>query len=245
MKDPYWISKMNENKKSIWTVEYWTSIGYSEGDAVTKVKEHQSENSKKRDYIKSPSVLSMKYYEDRGIDEGIALETIRRIQSDLSKYSDKFKGKTHSIESKRKIRNTMSNHVHGVGIDKWVGHFGDLSHPIFRSKGEIELFNIVSDITNGDISANVYIDGYNVDILCGNKVIEYFGTYWHCDPTVYHPEYLHMKKNKKACEIWKFDTKKIKKLSENGYSVIVIWEREFDNGVDYIKDKINKFLYGS
>lgn len=243
MKDPYWITKMSENKQSVWKVDYWISIGFSESDAILKVKEYQSNNSKKRDYTKSPTILSVEYYTNRGVDEETAIENIRKIQSKLSAKSNKFRGRKHSTESKNKIRNGMINHIHKVGVDEWVSHYGDLSDPIYRSKGEVELFNIVSNITKGYISANKFICGYNVDILCDKKIIEYFGDYWHCNPTVYSSDYFHSKVNKTASEIWEADSLRKRVLLDSGYNVLVIWESDFKNGTQYIEDRIRKFLY--
>jgi hypothetical protein len=242
-KDPYWVKKMGENKKSIWSVDYWVSEGYSKDEATTKVSKYQSSNSKKRDYDKSPGVLSMNYYINKGIGVEEATLRISEMQSKLSKASNKFKGKFHSDTSKERIGNTMSEYIHNIGSIEWAKHFGEFSDSKFRSKGEIELFNMVSTIVSGNLSANEFICGYNVDILCGNKIVDYFGSYWHCNPQMYNADYFHIQKNKSAYDIWKYDELRGAVLCENGYELLVVWDTDFNKGIEYVENKIKRFLY--
>jgi hypothetical protein len=241
-KDVYWQEKMNAKPKSIWSVDYWMSKGYTEDDAKLIIFEYQSKNSKKRDYEKSPSTLAITFWTQKGYSIEEATKKISEIQSKLSKGSKKFSGKKHSDITKETISNTMKSHINLVGRDRWVEHFGSFQNPIYRSEGEIELFNYIINF-DSRATANEFICGYNVDIIVDKKIIEYFGDYWHGhesffpDDSVIHPS--------KKCiikEIREHDSVKIDKLKKAGYDVEIVWEHEFYSDKVKVFEKINKFL---
>jgi very-short-patch-repair endonuclease len=237
--DPYWIERMNKNRKSVWKVDYWLSIGYSEEDAIKKVKEYQSNNAKKRDYEKSPSVLSKQYWFNLGHDDEFATNRIAEIQSKLSANSKKFYGKRHTEDAKKRISQTMKSHINSYGKTEWALHFGDFSN--YRSDGEVEIFNFVNSISK-DVCANEFLLDYNVDILVGNKIIEYFGDFWHGLPTLFLEDDIHPIIKTPISEIRKYDEIKIKTLQENGYEVLIVVESEFLADSDSTFNKIKRFL---
>lgn len=245
MKEDYWISKYSQSKKSIWNYTYWMERGMGELDAKEKVKQIQSRNSKKRDYNISPSILTDQYWIKNGYSKDDANAKISEIQSKLSSYSKRFSGKKHTKETRRKISKTMSEHINNVGIVEWASHFGDMSDSKYRSNAEIEIYQFVNDTTDGQAIANAFLENYNVDILYKNKVIEYFGIYWHCHPDVYEDEYLHPHKQKSAKDIRNDDAQKIIKLKEMGYDTMVIWENEYMDNKLEIENKIKRFIYDS
>jgi len=95
------------------------------------------------------------------------------------------------------------------------------------SKGQRKLYESIK-ITNSDVILEHYLSDVNlsVDIFIPskNKVIEYFGDYWHCNPKKYKDDYYHTQVHKTAKEIWEQDKKRIQLLKNNGYGVKVIWE---------------------
>lgn len=245
MKEEQWKKKYDKNRKSIWTENYWIEKGMGESDAKEKVKQIQSENAKKRDYKKSPSVLTIDYYISKGYTETEAKENISEIQSKLSSHSKRFTGKRHTTETRKKISKNMSKHISDIGVDEWLSHFGDMSDIQYRSNAEIELYEFVDNITNGQVTANTFLENYNVDIVYKNKIIEYFGVYWHCHPDVYPDDYLHPHKQKVASEIRKDDNRKIKKLKKMGYDIMIVWENEYMKNKIETENKIKKFIYDS
>ena len=58
------------------------------------------------------------------------------------------------------------------------------------------------------------------DFLCGNKIIEFYGSYWHKDPRFYDDRIEHIEKRK-------HDSDRISALSELGYSVKIVWEFDY------------------
>lgn len=59
-----------------------------------------------------------------------------------------------------------------------------------------------------------------------NKVIEIYGTYWHCDPRKYDKDYFNKSVKMTAEEIWKRDDARTKYLEMLGYQVEIKWEND-------------------
>ena len=73
------------------------------------------------------------------------------------------------------------------------------------------------------------------DAMIGNKIVEFYGTLWHADPTVYKAEdVVHHKITAK--QIWERDAERINRLKDDGYEVMIVWQKEFS------KDKIGKCI---
>lgn len=79
-------------------------------------------------------------------------------------------------------------------------------------------------------------------------IIEFNGTYWHCDPRKYSHDFYHTLRKKTAEKIWEKDEKKKQKVIAKNLELLVIWEEdikhlttdELKTYVDEaIKNKIN------
>ena len=57
-------------------------------------------------------------------------------------------------------------------------------------------------------------------------IIEYHGTYWHCDPRVYKPDFYHTIKKKTAKELWQKDAVRKSGAESLGYTVLAFWEAD-------------------
>jgi len=66
-----------------------------------------------------------------------------------------------------------------------------------------------------------------VDFCIGDKVIEFYGDYWHANPKVYDAGHLIQRKKMMASDIWAKDAERVQKIEESGYKVKIVWEREF------------------
>ena len=83
---------------------------------------------------------------------------------------------------------------------------------------------------------------YSVDIIYGNKIIECYGDYWHCNPNKYSSEYFHSKIRKTANDIWENDKLRVNKLKGSGYIILEIWEYDWFKNNNSSRNKIIKFL---
>lgn len=59
-----------------------------------------------------------------------------------------------------------------------------------------------------------------------NKIVEYYGRYWHADPNKYEPDYYHKVMKMTAEEIWKRDGDRERELMGAGYKVEIVWENK-------------------
>jgi len=68
-----------------------------------------------------------------------------------------------------------------------------------------------------------------------NLLVEYNGSYYHCDPRLYDENYYNKCKRKTASEIWLYDLEKKQLAESKGYYVEVIWESDYkkDNSLFY------------
>lgn len=83
-----------------------------------------------------------------------------------------------------------------------------------------------------------------VDFYCAdtNKVVEFYGDYWHANPKRYSEGYL-LRSGYTAKEKWKADEDRLKLINNVGIEVLVIWESDYyDNNRECIL-KAKKFLY--
>jgi hypothetical protein len=92
------------------------------------------------------------------------------------------------------------------------------------------------------------IQSYRVDTkICDvyipslNLIIEYFGDYWHCNPSKYKSDYYNVKKGKYAWELWEYDVQKLELIKSYGYNLEVIWERDLKNNNKLIENIISKY----
>jgi hypothetical protein len=226
-------------------VEYWTKRGYSIEEARQIISEKQSSINTHRVYKPEDSILTIEYWMTRhGYCEDDAIKKISELQSSRSSRSKKFKGKSHSIDSKYRMSVTMKSHIKRVGKELWIKHFGTFSG---RSNIEIECYNEIKNLICNDLLANVYINGYVVDMLYNTKVIEFNGDYWHANPKIYSSNDLvsYPKGIILVDEIWKKDNAKISNLEQLGYSIYTIWESEWKQDKNAVLSNIKKFLNDS
>ena len=134
-----------------------------------------------------------------------------------------FYGKKHSQGSMQKQRNTLFEN-HGVENAYY------LARRTKSSKSHIEIYNhLVRKYPHLEFVKEKKIDRYRVDIVLEeqNLIIEYNGSYWHCDPRIYSKGYYNKKKGLLSEEVWKNDEKRLNILKEIGYNVVVIWEKDY------------------
>jgi hypothetical protein len=84
--------------------------------------------------------------------------------------------------------------------------------------------------------------GYTYDFCFGDKILEYNGTYWHCDPRKYKSDYMHHRIGKTAKEIWESDEVKQQHAILNGYKILVIWEDDYKKNKQEILNQCINFM---
>ena len=74
-----------------------------------------------------------------------------------------------------------------------------------------------------------------------NKIIEFYGDYWHANPNKYQDTHV-LYRDITAVEKRTHDSMRIKILEDLGYKVLIIWEEEYYNKPDEILIKCINFL---
>jgi hypothetical protein len=80
------------------------------------------------------------------------------------------------------------------------------------------------------------------DFLLDNKIIEFYGTYWHCHESMFAADQIHPQFNKTATDIRNYDCKKNEVLKLKGFDVLVIWEHNYYANKEGIIAQCNDFL---
>lgn len=70
---------------------------------------------------------------------------------------------------------------------------------------------------------------YTFDLCINNKLIEFNGDYWHCNPKLYKADFYNKSKQMTASDIWEYDKNKKECAEKNGYKVLYIWEYDYNN----------------
>jgi G:T-mismatch repair DNA endonuclease (very short patch repair protein) len=79
---------------------------------------------------------------------------------------------------------------------------------------------------------------YKADGYCKetNTIIEFHGDFWHGNPKIYNTNQINQVNKKTFGELYNKTIKKEDFIKEQGYNLVVIWERDFDNLINIIKN---------
>ena len=86
---------------------------------------------------------------------------------------------------------------------------------------------------------------YIVDFKFNNKIIEYFGDYWHMNPSIHDRKSYNKTIKSYAHEIWTKDQERIDDLKSLGYEILIVWERDYKANPESSLAQIKEFLYGN
>lgn len=218
------------------TLDFWVNKGYSEEEARDQVKKVQKSRS-----ARSPSAQpgatgytnrSINYWIKKGYSEEDAKVKLResQVKNGLEYYIKRFGEKEGTLR-------------YNARLEKWLSSPNNIKMSKGRSKKSNELFEKIGVGSFGDHEKTVRgkTKVHRVDFLFDKKIIEFFGDYWHGNPTKYSPTDLVRKKL--VSDIWEHDKKKILDLRENGYDVLVVWENDYCKDPDKILKLCKTFVY--
>lgn len=87
------------------------------------------------------------------------------------------------------------------------------------------------------------------DYLLGNKIIEFFGDFWHANPRKYNKDDVMEFPNRKvvgttttAGDVWIKDYERLNMLQREGYEILIVWEHDFKEDQQKVVDKCLTFL---
>ena len=152
--------------------------------------------------------------------------------------------------------------IENIGLEKYIERINNIKIAIKNagfnkySKISMELFTELEKILNDKCyygknekivqfydSDNKYFCFY-VDFTYKNKIIEFYGDYYHANPKIYEKEKIIGSKYSchKAEDIWKIDFDRVKLIKEKGFEVLIVWESDYKNNKEEIKNKCIKWI---
>ena len=134
--------------------------------------------------------------------------------------------------------------------DKWVvksrpstGFFSVISQELFKSIDEILIdMNSTEICFYHDKNEEKQISKFKVDFLFKNKVIEFYGVYFHMDPRFFKVDDFNQMVGLTSEQIWKKDEERMNIIKNNGYQTLIIWENDYFKNKEKIVKECIKYL---
>lgn len=149
------------------------------------------------------------------------------------RYQAKTEKWLKTLSSKSESEILRINKLKAAGIGK-------------KSKKEKELFFILMNfglmIEHQFVIQRQNNQWYYYDIRLNNKIIEFNGDYWHCNPKMYEASYYNKRVKKSAKEIWEKDKEKLQFAKDQGFDVLVIWEYKYNTDKEQVIQECIDFL---
>jgi hypothetical protein len=188
----------------------------------------------------------IEYYTSRGFSEDGAKIELSKRQSTFSKQSciDKY-GKQKGLEVWSKRQEKWLSSLNSKSEDEIKAINRKKASPGCNiSKAEYEILKELKN-NNFDIHHQFCISsekGYIYDFRMENKIIEYYGDYWHCNPKIYKNDYENKRLKMTAKEKWIADKEKELFAEKNNYQLMVVWESDYKENPEKIIKECIKFL---
>jgi len=235
--------------------EYWIKKGYTQEiakqlavDAKFKNNKKGANNAATTDIRRATSKRCIEYYTARGhSDEEAAI-----MRSNSQKYFSKeiciqkhgeLEGLKVWNNRQEKWQNTLNakSQEEKARINRLK-----LSKGITVSKAEKILLNeikqVIPTVCHQFTLVNSNKKQYVYDIQVNNKIIEYNGDFWHCNPARYSSEFINPRTKLRATNKWDSDRIKLQYARDQGYEVLVIWESDFKKNKEEVIKKCIQFL---
>lgn len=245
-------------KRGGYGINKWLLLGYSEEEATKKYEEIKSLRFEKiqefhkenPNFYKGKRRGQIEYWTAKGFTEEEAREKVTESQRTFSlekcieKYGEE-EGLLKFEERQRKWSKKIEEKYRN-------GEFSKIPKTQTSSRYSKLAKLLFDSLLNRFPGAKTYSDELELifenktrvyfDFSLGNKIIEFNGDYWHCNPKNYDPNYYHKRLKMKASEKWKIDEEKVQLAESHGYEVLVVWESEYKENLDHIINKCLNFL---
>jgi hypothetical protein len=204
-----------ENGKIIGIIGSQTLLSFTK-----EQKREYSSNAGKSSHIKSPS--------NKG-----KFSTIRWDKMSSEEQMSRVKKANKALHDKLNNDENFKN-AHYLKIFKnsrigFISKGHNELHDFLKEFGFIQHFQI-SDMETDECNEKLKI------------VIEYNGDMYHCNPRKWKPDEYNSVIKMTASEKWARDRNRYYKLKRMGYVCFVVWEDDWFNNRDLIKQKIIKFI---
>ena len=179
------------------------------------------------------------------------LQKEKREATIVERYGDNKK--------KRTLSNFICQYGEEEGTKRW-NKMMDKRSEYKQSKIAMELFDIIAlKVQDKKIYFYDHPKEYGImikedktycllDFYCldNNKVIEFYGDYWHANPNIYNENdivFYPKNKNLLAKDIWEKDKSRIEKIQcQMNCQIMIVWESDFVNHKEETIKKVIDFL---
>jgi G:T-mismatch repair DNA endonuclease (very short patch repair protein) len=86
------------------------------------------------------------------------------------------------------------------------------------------------------------INFYDIVDTNRNKIIEFHGDYWHCNPKLYSELYFHPHLKMLARNIWERDRLKEKAALDRGFKIKIVWWSDYETSPELTIQRTKKWL---
>lgn len=242
-------TEQERKERSPFCPEFYEKRGVK-GDKARK--KFMTDLAANRDYT-----VRLEYYTNKGYTEEEAVKMLhdRQVTFTLEKCIAKY----GEEEGRRRYEERQRNWAAKMREKYDNGEYSKVPYKLtsnMYSKFEIECINkimekVLSDSKGNDISEftkqfEIFVKGLHkrfvYDLKYKDRIIEFNGDYWHCNPDSYAADYFNTQIQMTAAEKWKVDEIKRDIAISEGYKVLVIWESEYKKDPDTTVRKCVSFL---
>lgn len=194
--------------------QYWLNKGLTEDAAILKVKERNAVNSLSR-YIERAN--------------GNVVEGTEKWKDRQTRWQATLNAKPE--EERERIRLLK------------ITSYKSESYSTVSFKMFEKVQHTISDIVFGPYEKTIRLSfGFvKPDCIRDNKVIEFFGDYWHGNPIKYKSDDV-VARGSFASSLWQKDKLRVEGYNEKGYEVLIVWESEYKDNPDETVLRCIEFL---
>lgn len=142
--------------------------------------------------------------------------------------------------SKRMTYLLHNTDTYTKAIQKWIVAGQKNCKKSRKTKIENIIYKVLKDLGLKNIKRNTQINYHNVDFLVNDTIIECYGDYWHCNPTLFDKEYFNKGLKMSANAKWLKDKMRQTILEMKGYKYIYFWESDIHNNLKNVIQEICK-----
>ena len=235
-------TEKQRKERSVTCIEYWEKH-YPDNTPEERLKMMQEKLAEMKEKSKNtPQQTQLRYWLLKGYNEEEAKKKLSERQRTFSlekcikKYGEE-EGRKRFEERQTKWKKSLFKSFEKYGDGR--SQQSDFAYDIITML--CEYLNINIPIREKYISDD---DGahYAFDFTLGKKMIEFNGDYWHCNPELYDADFYNKRKQMTAKEIWEYDKKKTQAAEKKGYTVLTIWESEYNENRKAAIEKCIKYL---
>lgn len=189
---------------------------------------------------------NIEYYLQQGMSKEQAKEALAERQRTFS--LEKCIEKYGEVEGRKKYLERQTKWK--SSLQKSFNHSGS---PYTQSNISLKM---ISDLCNklkinvpkdelcliNNNSTNKVKNHYFYDFVYKNKIIEFNGDYWHCNPKTWTPDKYNKSLHMTAQEVWAKDLDKKICAESYGYEVLTVWDSDYKETPDNVINKCIDFI---